>query len=56
MKPVLGLALVAALSSAAVAATDPRTVPTQLPPAWQAKTRAVMGALNFSAQSVAWKK
>ena len=41
MKPVLGLALVAALSSAAVAATDPRTVPTQLPPAWQAKTRAV---------------
>src|SRR3954451_11971925 len=26
-------------SSAAVAAIDPRTVPTQLPPAWQAKTR-----------------
>ena len=33
---VLGLA-----ASAASAATDPRTVPTQLPPAWQAKTRAV---------------
>jgi acetylornithine deacetylase/succinyl-diaminopimelate desuccinylase-like protein len=31
----------AALSSSAVAATDPRTVPTQLPPAWQAKTRDV---------------
>src|SRR4051794_4697253 len=26
-------------SSAAVAAVDPRTVSTQLPPAWQAKTR-----------------
>ena len=28
-------------ASAAVAATDPRTVPTQLPPAWQSKTRDV---------------
>jgi acetylornithine deacetylase/succinyl-diaminopimelate desuccinylase-like protein len=33
--------LAAAVSSAALAATDPRTVPTQLPPAWQAKTREV---------------
>jgi len=33
--------LLAFCSSAAFAATDPRTVPTQLPPAWQAKTRAV---------------
>jgi acetylornithine deacetylase/succinyl-diaminopimelate desuccinylase-like protein len=28
-------------SSAAFAATDPRTLPTKLPPAWQVKTRAV---------------
>jgi acetylornithine deacetylase/succinyl-diaminopimelate desuccinylase-like protein len=41
MKRMLALVLGAALSSAASAATDPRTVPTQLPPAWQAKTRAV---------------
>jgi acetylornithine deacetylase/succinyl-diaminopimelate desuccinylase-like protein len=35
-------ALLLALSSTAgVAAIDPRTVPTQLPPAWQAKTREV---------------
>jgi acetylornithine deacetylase/succinyl-diaminopimelate desuccinylase-like protein len=33
--------LAAAVSSAALAATDPRTVATQLPPAWQAKTREV---------------
>src|SRR3954466_15656652 len=33
--------LLAVSSTAAVAATDPRTVPTQLPAAWQAKTRAV---------------
>jgi acetylornithine deacetylase/succinyl-diaminopimelate desuccinylase-like protein len=31
----------AALSTSAIAATDPRTVPTRLDPAWQAKTRAV---------------
>ena len=41
MKRVLAFALAGALSSAAFAAADPRTVPTQLPPAWQAKTRAV---------------
>ena len=41
MKRVLGFLLAATASSAALAATDPRTVPTQLPPAWQAKTRAV---------------
>src|SRR5439155_12833566 len=41
MKRVLALAVTAALSTAAVAATDPRTVPTQLPAAWQAKTREV---------------
>src|SRR3954465_7275972 len=41
MKRALALVLTAALSSAAIAATDPRTIPTQLPPAWQAKTRAV---------------
>jgi acetylornithine deacetylase/succinyl-diaminopimelate desuccinylase-like protein len=35
-------ALVLALSAtAAIAATDPRAKPTELPPAWQAKTRAV---------------
>jgi acetylornithine deacetylase/succinyl-diaminopimelate desuccinylase-like protein len=31
--------LLACLSTAALAATDPRTVPTRLDPAWQAKTR-----------------
>ena len=41
MKRVLAFVLTAALASGAVAATDPRTVPTQLPSAWQAKTRAV---------------
>src|SRR5256885_10516906 len=41
MKRALVLVLAAAASSTALAATDPRTVPTQLPPAWQAKTRAV---------------
>ena len=35
------LLMLALGSTAAVAATDPRTLPTQLPPAWQAKTRAV---------------
>ncbi len=38
----IALAVVLGLTaSAATATTDPRTVPTQLPPAWQAKTRAV---------------
>jgi acetylornithine deacetylase/succinyl-diaminopimelate desuccinylase-like protein len=41
MKRVITFAVAAAVSTAAAAATDPRTVPTQLPPAWQAKTRAV---------------
>ena len=41
MKRVLALVLATALSSAASAAVDPRTVPTKLDPAWQAKTRAV---------------
>src|SRR5213075_555697 len=35
------LLLLALVSTAAVAATDPRTVPTKLDPAWQTKTRAV---------------
>ena len=41
MKPAIAFALAAALSGAAVAATDPRTIPTKLDPAWQAKTREV---------------
>jgi len=41
MKRVFAAALLACLSTAAMAATDPRTVPTKLDPAWQAKTRAV---------------
>src|SRR5438067_9081445 len=41
MMRLLALALGAAVSTTALAATDPRTVPTQLPPAWQAKTREV---------------
>jgi acetylornithine deacetylase/succinyl-diaminopimelate desuccinylase-like protein len=41
MKRVLAVAVAAMLSGAAFAATDPRTVPTQLPPPWQAKTRDV---------------
>ncbi|MFL6842274.1 MAG: hypothetical protein ACJ8D2_07505, partial [Sphingomicrobium sp.] len=41
MKRVLAFLCTAALSAAATAAVDPRTVPTQLDPAWQAKTRAV---------------
>ena len=40
MRIALGL-LLAFTASSAVAAVDPRTVPTQLPPAWQAKTRAL---------------
>src|SRR3954451_4743225 len=41
MKRILGFLACAALSGSAGAAIDARTVPTQLPPAWQAKTRAV---------------
>lgn len=41
MKPLLALLLTAAVSTSALAATDPRTVPTQLPQEWQAKTRNV---------------
>src|SRR5438477_5515160 len=37
----LALLILALSSTAAVAATDPRTLPTQLPPPWQAKTREV---------------
>jgi acetylornithine deacetylase/succinyl-diaminopimelate desuccinylase-like protein len=41
MKRVFAFAVAAALSTTAFAATDPRTVPTQLPQTWQAKTRDV---------------
>src|SRR5258708_7126642 len=41
MKRVFAIFFTAALSTTAVAATDPRTVPTQLPAAWQAKTRDI---------------
>ena len=41
MKRVLAFAVTAALSSTALAASDPRTVPSQLPQAWQTKTREV---------------
>ena len=41
MKRVFGLILAAAVSSTALAATDPRTLPTKLEPAWQTKTRNV---------------
>jgi len=40
MRIALGL-LLAVSATATIAATDPRTVPTKLEPAWQAKTRAV---------------
>jgi acetylornithine deacetylase/succinyl-diaminopimelate desuccinylase-like protein len=40
MRNMFGI-LLAFGATAAVAATDPRTVPTQLPPEWQAKTREV---------------
>jgi acetylornithine deacetylase/succinyl-diaminopimelate desuccinylase-like protein len=39
MKYAFAAILGAALSTAAVSAVDPRTIPTQLSPAWQAKTR-----------------
>jgi acetylornithine deacetylase/succinyl-diaminopimelate desuccinylase-like protein len=41
MTSKLAAVLLAFTATAAVAATDPRTIPTQLPPAWQAKTREV---------------
>jgi acetylornithine deacetylase/succinyl-diaminopimelate desuccinylase-like protein len=41
MKLAFAFVIAAALSGSAFAATDPRTVPTQLPAAWQAKTRDV---------------
>jgi acetylornithine deacetylase/succinyl-diaminopimelate desuccinylase-like protein len=41
MKRAIALFLAAALSTAATAATDPRTVPTKLDPTWQAKVREV---------------
>jgi acetylornithine deacetylase/succinyl-diaminopimelate desuccinylase-like protein len=41
MKRIIAFALCAAVSAVAVAATDPRTVPTKLDPTWQAKTRDV---------------
>jgi len=37
----LAAILLAFTATSAAAAVDPRTVPTQLPPAWQAKTRAL---------------
>jgi len=39
--PRLAALMLALCSTAAFAATDPRTIPTQLPAAWQAKTREV---------------
>ena len=41
MKRVLIFILAAAAAAPAIAATDPRTVPTQLPKQWQSKTREV---------------
>ena len=41
MKRFVALVLATAASSAAFAATDPRTLPTKLPQAWQVKTREV---------------
>ena len=41
MKRLFAAVVAAAVSSAGLAATDPRTVPTQLPKEWQAKTREV---------------
>src|SRR5215217_5214287 len=41
MKRVIAFAVATALSTAAIGATDPRTVTTKLDPAWQAKTRAL---------------
>src|SRR3954464_4406285 len=41
MKRVLAFILAVSVSTGSLAATDSRTLPTQLSPAWQAKTRAV---------------
>jgi acetylornithine deacetylase/succinyl-diaminopimelate desuccinylase-like protein len=41
MNKRLAAILLAFTATSAAAAVDPRTVPTQLPPAWQAKTRAL---------------
>jgi acetylornithine deacetylase/succinyl-diaminopimelate desuccinylase-like protein len=41
MKRMIALLLTAAVSTGAFAATDPRAIPTQLPPPWQTKTRDV---------------
>src|SRR5690348_4765511 len=41
MNRAIAFVLATTLSTGAVAAVDPRTVPTQLSPEWQAKTRAV---------------
>src|SRR5918996_5703186 len=41
MKRFLAAVIGATVSTAALAATDPRTLPTQLAPAWQVKTREV---------------
>ena len=41
MKRAFAFLLSAALATSAFAAVDPRTIPTQLPPAWQMKTREV---------------
>src|SRR3954468_19908418 len=41
MRIMLGFLLAVAIAGSAVAATDPRTVPSQLPQPWQAKTRDV---------------
>src|SRR5690242_21277422 len=41
MRSAIAFVLAAALSSAAIGATDPRTLPTKLEPAWQTKTRDV---------------
>ena len=41
MRNVLALVLTAAMATTAFAATDPRSIPSQLSPAWQARTRAV---------------
>lgn len=41
MKRLFVAAIVASLSTTALAAVDPRTVPSKLEPAWQAKTREV---------------
>jgi acetylornithine deacetylase/succinyl-diaminopimelate desuccinylase-like protein len=45
MKRVFATAVAAVLSIGAFAATDPRTIPTQLDPTWQAKTRALFKQL-----------